>query len=229
VYQESKHGNIFQSKERDWNWDHVPWRVGVDFRAPTCAVCHSNLLTTGGDVLAPRTHDFGARLWVRLFGLPYTHPQPQNGDTSIIRNKDGQQLPTTFTGEPASQFLIDPTEQARRLNLMKGLCRSCHNRDWVDGHFDKLAHSILETDRMTRAATDLMSKAWNLGLADPSNPFDEPIERLWMKQWLYYANSIRLGSAMGGPDSASFGNGWFDLTTHLREMGDWVNTKAKAK
>jgi hypothetical protein len=230
VYEESKHGNIFHSKEREWDWDQVPWRVGVDFRAPTCAVCHSSLLVTpGGDVVAPRTHDFGARLWVRLFGLPYTHPQPKSGDTSIIRNRDGQPLPTTFAGEPASQFLIDADEQARRQAVMKGVCRSCHNRDWVDGHFDKLAHTIQETDRMTAAATELMRRAWAAGLADPSNPFDESLERRWMKQWLLYANSIRLASAMNGPDHASFEGGWFELTTHLREFQEEIDSKTKAK
>jgi hypothetical protein len=134
-----------------------------------------------------------------------------------------------FTGEPAGEFLIDAKEQDRRKNLMIGVCRSCHNRDWVDGHFEKLAHTIQETDRMTRTATDLMQKAWNMGLADKTNPFDEPIERQWMKQWLYYANSIRLGSAMNGPDYASFQTGWFDLTTHLREMREWIDTKATAQ
>lgn len=230
VYEESKHGNIFHSKEKEWNWNHVPWQVGVDFRAPTCAVCHSSLITTpDGDVVAQRTHDFGARLWVRLFGLPYTHPQPKSGDTSIIRNKDGQPLPSAFTGEPASEFLIDSKEQARRQDIMKGVCHACHSRNVVDGHFDRLAHTIAETDRMTRTATDLMQKAWDLGLADKTNLFDEPIERQWMKQWLYYANSIRLGSAMGGPDNATFQDGWFDLTTHLREMQDWVNEKGARK
>ena len=48
-----------------------------------------------------------------------------------------------------------------------------------------------------------------------------------MKQWLFYANSIRLGSAMGGPDHASFETGWFDLTTHLREMQELIDAKAK--
>ncbi len=227
VYKESKHGNIFLSKEKEWDWNHVPWRVGEDFRAPTCAVCHSSLITSpDGDVIAPRTHDFGARLWVRLFGLPYTHPQPKSGDTTIIRNKDGQPLPATFKGEIASEFLIDAKEQARRQNIMKGVCHACHNQDWVDGHFDKLQHTIAETDHMTRTATDLMQRAWGLGLADPSNPFDESIERQWMKQWLYYANSIRLGSAMGGADNATFQTGWFDLTTHLREMQDWIDAKS---
>ncbi len=44
VYKESKHGNIFLSKKQEYNLDHVPWRVGKDFRAPTCAVCHNSLI-----------------------------------------------------------------------------------------------------------------------------------------------------------------------------------------
>ena len=80
---------------------------------------------------------------------------------------------------------------------------------------------------MTRTATGLMQTAWGLGLADRSDPFDEPIERQWMKQWLYYANSIRLASAMGGADNATFQTGWFDLTTHLREMHDWIDASEK--
>ena len=112
---------------------------------------------------------------------------------------------------------------------MKGVCRSCHNRDWVDGHFDRLEHTIRETDHMTAVATELMRKAWDAGLADPANPFDEPLERRWMKQWLYYANSIRLSSAMSGADHASFESGWFDLTTHLREFQEKIASKTKPK
>ena len=228
VYLESKHGNIFNSQERAWNWDRVPWRVGQDFQAPTCAACHNALLTSpDGDVIAPRTHDFGARLWVRLFGLPYSHPQPKSGDTSIIRNKDRQPLPTAFTGEPAAEFLVDAKEQALRQGVMKGVCRSCHNQDWVAGHFDKLSNTILETDQMTRSATELMQKAWAQGLADPGNPFDEPIERRWTKQWLYYASSIRMGSAMMSANHTTFETGWVDLTTGLREMEEWIDSKRK--
>ena len=50
---------------------------------------------------------------VRLFGLPI-HPQPKDGRTYRIKNKDGQPLPTTFTGVPASGFLIGKAEQAKR-------------------------------------------------------------------------------------------------------------------
>ena len=94
VYRESKHGNIFLSKEKEWDMKNVPWVVGKDFQAPTCASCHNSLLVSDdGTVIAQRNHDFGSRLWVRLFGLIYSHPQPKSGNTTIIKNQDG--LPST--------------------------------------------------------------------------------------------------------------------------------------
>ncbi|MFQ5646887.1 MAG: multiheme c-type cytochrome, partial [bacterium] len=44
VYMVSKHGNIFSSLGKEWNFKAVPWTVGRDFTAPTCAVCHISLL-----------------------------------------------------------------------------------------------------------------------------------------------------------------------------------------
>ena len=230
VLEENRVYRALLDPQQEWNWDRVPWRVGVDFRAPTCAVCHSSLITSPEDnVIAQRTHDFGARLWVRLFGLPHSHSQPKSGDTTSIKNKDSQPLPSAFTGELASESLIDAKEQARRQAIMKSVCRACHNVDVVDGHFAKLENTIKETDKMTLTATELMRKAWDRSLADKTNPFDEPIERRWMKQWLFYANSIRLGSAMMGPDHSSFHHGWFDLTTDLQEMQDWIDSRTKSK
>lgn len=220
VYAESKHGNIFLSKHSEWDFNSVPWKLGTDFSAPTCAVCHNSLVTSpDGSVIAERSHDFGARLWVRLFGLIYTHPQPKAGDTSIIRNKDGLSLPTTFTGEPALEYLINGDEQARRKNIMKAVCNGCHNTDWTDSHFIKLENTLKETDKMTLAAMTLLLEAWKLGLADDANPFDEALEQKWIKQWLFYGNTARYASAMtGAPDYVAFKYGWWGLTTNLEEM-----------
>jgi hypothetical protein len=228
VYKESKHGNIFFSKRQEWDMNAVPWTVGKDFKAPTCAVCHNSLIASpSGSVLAERTHDFGSRLWVRLFGLIYSHPQPLSGDTTVIKNKDGLPLPTTFAGLPASEFLIDKTEQEKRLRSMKSVCNGCHNRDWINGHFAKLASTMRETDAMTQAATNLMEEAWNNGLEYKSNPFDEPIEQRWTMQWLFYANSVRYASAMtGAPDYAAFKHGWWDMTNNLAEMKEMIELKS---
>lgn len=227
VYKESKHGNIYDSKHREWNFGNVPWTAGKDFKTPTCATCHNSLLISpDGDVIAERTHDFGSRLWVRLFGLIYSHPQPKSGDTTIIKNKDGLPLPTTFTGEFASEYLIDGKEQDKRLSLMKGICNSCHSSDWINGHLTKLENTIKETNEMTFSATKLMTEAWEKGIEDQSNPFDESIEKMWIRQWLFYSSSIRYASAMtGAPDYASFKLGWWELSDNLQKMRDMIDIK----
>ncbi len=227
VYKESKHGAIYASKKDDWDFGAVPWVLGKDFNAPTCATCHVSLIVSpDGEVIAERTHDFGARLWVRLFGLIYSHAQPVSGDTSIIRNKDGLSMPTAFTGEPATKYLIDGAEQDRRKGVMKEICRGCHGTSWIDNHFEKLDNTIKETNEMTLSATQLMVEAWEKGIEDISNPFDEEIEKLWIKQWLFYPSSIRYASAMtGAPDYASFKNGWWELSDNLRKMRNRIDIK----
>jgi len=233
VYKESKHGNIFHSNYSKWNFNSVPWRAGKDFQAPTCATCHNSLIATpDGKVVAERTHDFGARLWIRLFGLIYSHPQPIHGDTSTLKNKDGFPLPTAFTGEVAKEGLIDGKQQAKRKQLMGGICKQCHSTSWTTQHFLKLENTIKEVDQMVLASTLLLLEAWKQGLAEGipqgKNPFDESIEQMWIRQWLFYANSIKYASAMtGAPDYATFKHGWWNLTENLQHMKDWIEFKKK--
>ena len=231
VYDESKHGDIFFSKQYEWNFTSVPWTVGKDFKAPTCATCHNSLIVSPiGNVLIERTHNFGSRLWVRLFGLIYSHPQPKSGDTTIIKNKDNLPLPTTFSGELAASYLIDTADQEKRIGSMKSLCQGCHSTDWTNGHFTKLENTLKETNEMIKTATALMGEAWGKGTEDNTNPFDESIEQMWVKQWLFYSNSIRYASAMtGAPDYAAFKNGWWYLTDNLLHMKEWIELKQRKK
>lgn len=231
VYRESKHGNLFLSKGSKWIMDDVPWVVGKDFQAPTCAACHNSLLLSpDGTVIAQRTHDFGSRLWVRLFGLIYSHPQPKSGNTTIIRNADGIPLPTTFIGQPASVYLIDASEQASRQESMEAVCKSCHSTLWTVGHFAHLDTIINETDMMTVAATQLASKSWKSGIEDSSNPFDEEIEMMWIEQWLFFANTMRYSAAMtGAPDYEAFKHGWWDMSKNLQHMKDMMELKTMLK
>jgi len=229
VYKVSKHGNIFLSKNKEWNFNSVPWTLGKDFTAPTCAVCHNSLIVSPqGEVIAERTHDFGSRLWIRLFGLIYSHPQAKSGNTSIIRNKDGLPMPTTFSGELAKGFLIDSKEQQSRFNRMKAICNGCHNRDWINGHFDRMHEHIKKVDEMVLTATQLMQKAWDMGIEDPANPFDEAIEKMWIEQWLFYANTVRYASAMTGAyDYTGFNLGWWELSKNVQEMKDAIEIKSR--
>lgn len=219
VYRESKHGNIALSMGEEWNWGAVPWVPGRDFKAPTCATCHASALAdTDGTVLVERTHDFGSRLWVRLFGLPYAHPQPKTGATDGIRNAEGQPLPTTFAGEPASEYLLTAEEQKIRRDEITKVCVLCHNTDYAQSFLERLEAEIERTNEMTRRATALLQRIWKAGGADPANPFDELAEMKWVENWLFYATSIRYARAMGGPDHAGFKNGWWALHRNLLEL-----------
>ena len=227
VYKVSKHGNIFQSNQEKWNFDNVPWVLGKDFTAPTCATCHNSLIVSpDGEVIAQRSHDFGARLWVRIFGLIYSHPQPKSGDTTVIKNSNGQTLPTSFDGKPASEFLISKDEQLKRKDIMTGVCKACHSSNWVEGHFKRFDSTVAEADKMVKAATDLVSEAWKRKLADPSNPFDEGIEHMWINQWLFFANTVRYASAMTGAyDYTGFNLGWWEMSRNLVEMHEKIYKK----
>jgi len=227
VYKESKHGNIFSARGEGWNFDSVPWVISKDFKAPSCTVCHSSLIMNPeGKVVAERTHNFDSRIWERIFGLIYSHPQPKHGATYQIKNADGLPLPTTFDNRHASDFLITQAEARSRQGQMEKICKSCHSTDWVQKHFEKFDNTNKETNGMVLSATQLMQRAWDKKIADNKNPFDETIELTWAQQWLFYANSIRYSSAMtGAPDYAAFKNGWWYLTKTLQEMKDRIEKK----
>lgn len=234
VYMVSKHGNIYSSKATDWNFDATPWVVGSDFSAPTCATCHISLIATkDGEVVSHRTHQMNDRSKWRIFGLPYAHVHPKGADTSIIKNKAGLPLPTELTGEAVASFLIDSKEQWERTERMKKICLSCHSSQWVDGQFARFENTIETTNKMTLAATKLLLTAWEKGAARGLNQndsiFNEAIEKMWVEQWLFYANSTRFAAAMAGADYGVFANGRWYMSKNLQMMADWLEFKLSSK
>jgi hydroxylamine dehydrogenase len=232
VYQVSKHGNIFQAMSGDWNLEALPWTVGKDFKAPTCAACHVSLLVTeDGTVLAKRTHRMNDRLWWRLLGLVYSHPHPKDPDVAKIKNADGMTLATTLGGKPASKYLIDAKEQAARKATMSKVCLACHSNQWVDGQFKRLEASIKSSDAMVLASTEIMRDIWQKGLAvgpGKGSPFDEYIEQVWVEQWLFFGNSVRYASAMAGADLGVFENGRWNMAKNVQKMHDWLRARQAA-
>jgi len=225
IYSVSKHGNIFFSNKSTYTMDTIPWTIGRDFNAPTCAVCHISLLEdTEGEVVAIRTHQMNDRLHTRLFGLPYAHPHPLSPNTSTIINADGLQLPTNLDGTPVTEALIDTATQQERKKTMQQVCRSCHSDQWVDKHFAALDAVISSTNRRTLTATEVLLAAWQQNLvpgpASNDSPFNDGLEKLWVEQWLFYANSVRLSAAMAGADYGVFENGRWYLARNLQDMRD---------
>jgi hypothetical protein len=227
IYQVSKHGNIYSSIGKKWNFEEVPWTVGEDFTAPTCATCHVSLVVTPeGDVVAERTHQMNNRLPWRMFGLIYAHAHPKSPDTTVIKNKSGLPLPTDLNGEPASTYLIDNNEQQKRRKILQKVCLTCHSQQWVDGHWTRFENNIRTTNEMTVTATELMLKAWEAGaakgLGQNDSIFNEAIEKKWMEQWLFFANSTRMSSAMLGTDYGVFDNGRWYMAKSIQEIYDWL-------
>ena len=82
---------------------------------------------------------------------------------------------------------------------------------------------------MTLTATKILLSAWEKraakGLAQKDSIFNEAIERKWVEQWLFYANSTRFASAMMGADYGVFAKGRWSLSKNLQEMLDWLEFK----
>jgi len=230
VYMASKHGGIFSAMNRSWNFSNVPWTIGKDFKAPTCAACHISLLVdTDETVISERTHQMNNRLSWRIFGLIYAHPHPESPDTSIIRNKDNLPLPTDFDGGFSTDFLIDEKEQKQRTQSMQAVCRACHDTSWVRGYWKRYENTITQTNDETWTATEIMGQIWKQGLAEGlnknANPYDEAVEKIWSAVWLFHANSARFASAMaGGGDYGVFANGRYHLNKRIQELKDFLKT-----
>jgi hydroxylamine dehydrogenase len=231
VYAASKHGNIFSSHQAQWNFTHVPWTIGKDFTAPTCAVCHISLtVNSDGQVINERTHQMSDRLGWRIFGLIYAHPQPKSPDTTVIRNTVGLPLPTNLDGSLASDFLIGSDEFKQRRRTMQNTCLNCHDTAWVTGYFQRLDNTVSTANEAVLTATQQMQTIWKKGYAQGdgkgNSMFDESIERRWSDAWLLYANDIRFVSAMaGGGDYGVFEDGRYYLTKTVMDLQDWINTR----
>ena len=230
VYTASKHGNIYSAMNKSWDFNAVPWTIGKDFTAPTCATCHISLLVnTDEEVVTERTHQMNNRLPWRIFGLIYAHPHPLSPDTTVIRNKNGLPLPATLDGEFAAEYLIDEKERETRKKAIQAACLNCHDTSWVKGHWQRFENTIRETNGDIRLATEVMGDIWREGLADfKANPFDEAIEKKWTDAWQLYANTTRFASAMGGGgDYGVYAGGRYQLTQALLELNDWLNLRKK--
>ena len=234
VYNVSKHGNIYHSKKEKWDFNAVPWTVGRDFTAPTCAVCHISLIVSEEkDIIAKRTHRMNDRLPWRIFGLIYAHAHPKSPDTAIIRNKAGLPLPTELTGEQIDEYVIGKDEQEKRQNRMEQLCLSCHSTNWVRGHFNRFENSLATTNKATLTSTKIILSAWDQGIADglaqKDSIFNEGIEKKWVEQWLFYANSTRFASAMAGADYGAFANGRYYMSKNIQDMMELFKMKLYLK
>ena len=83
---------------------------------------------------------------------------------------------------------------------------------------------------MTLTATHILTDAWKAGVASETpSIFDEAIEKQWVEQWLFYANSTRFASAMMGADYGVFANGRWFMSKNIQQMSDYLKFLLSAK
>jgi hydroxylamine dehydrogenase len=173
IYAESKHGAIYHSQGEKWNWQAAPevWTAGVDYRAPTCAVCH---MSGGGGTTA--THDVSERLSWEL----------QAPET--IR-------PSSFQPWPSKAKWW----QARA--KMQGICRQCHSQVWVSSHYFQLDEAVAEYNNLYyKPVRQKLDQLQHEGLLPRDAFFTSPLWVEYYELWNRVGRSARMGAAMMAPD-----------------------------
>jgi len=204
IYNESKHGDIYQAFKHEYNFDSAPgsWTPGVDYRAPTCASCHMS-----GSGKQPTTHDVTERLSWELQAPLTVRPQdfkpfPSGTDWKVERNK------------------------------MKDICKQCHSAAWVEDHYTQTDKAVEEYNEVYfKPAKKMLDELYAKGLLDNTKFFDEHEEVEFYELWHHEGRRARMGSAMMAPDYAWWHgfyeckhrfNRFMEAARHLIE----TNTKA---
>lgn len=200
IYEESKHGAIYHAEGDSWNWDAAPgtWTPGVDYRAPTCSVCHMSAING-----VAATHDVTERLsWETQ--APIT-----------VR-------PSDFKPWPAQ------TDWKEERDKMKRVCLACHSQAWADSHFERLdavVHSYNEIyfKPMKKRVDQLYEK----GLLSKKRALDEKIEIDLYELWHHEGRRARFGAAMMAPDYAWW-HGFYEMKKRCMELDTEIEELIKS-
>ena len=190
IYTESKHGAIYDTDGDMWNWTAAPgaWTPGVDYRSPTCSVCHMS-----GNGELQTTHDVTERLaWETQAPL-------------TVR-------PADFKAWPAA------TDWKVEREKMKTVCLSCHSDDWVDGHFNNFDGAVANYDETYyKPMKKLIDELYEKGLLSKDKPLDEELEIDAYELWHHEGRRARFGAAMMAPDYAWW-HGFYELKKRCMEI-----------
>lgn len=173
IYEESKHGILFFSKQDEMNLDNEKWIAGEDYwAAPTCATCHMSQTKTQ-DV----THDVGMR--ISWNNRPAVSIRPEVSDAKM--------------GLPGK----DVPWQVRREN-MQDVCMSCHQTQWVDNFYIQY-DALVELYNTKFAIPGKELYELSAPLKSPV-PFANKIDFTWFEIWHHEGRRARHGASMMAPD-----------------------------
>lgn len=205
IYNESKHGAIYHAEGDSWNWDAAPgtWTPGVDYRTPTCSVCHMSGING-----VATTHDVTERLaWETQAPL-------------TIR-------PSEFKPFPAK------TDWKEERQKMKQVCLACHSPNWTDGHFERFDAAVKNyNENYFKPMKALIDNLYKKKLLSKEKALDEQPEIDMYELWHYEGRRARFGAAMMAPDYAWW-HGFYELKKRCMrieaEVAEILKTAKPAK
>ena len=183
IYNESKHGAIYHAEGESWNWDAAPgtWTPGVDYRTPTCSVCHMSGING-----VATTHDVTERLaWETQAPL-------------TVR-------PSEYKPFPAKN------DWRKERQKMEKVCLSCHSAKWAKGHFDRFDAAVENYNEVYyKPMKKLIDELYEKKLLSKEKPLDEKLEIDMYELWHYEGRRARFGAAMMAPDYAWW-HGFYEM------------------
>jgi len=202
IYRESKHGTIYHAEGDEWNWNAAPgmWTPGVDYRAPTCSVCHMSGING-----VATTHDVTERLsWETQAPL-------------TVR-------PSDFAPWPAKNDWRQEREK------MEKVCGACHSEAWTKGHFNNMDAAIANyNDVYYKPMKKLVDELYEKNLLNKDKALDEVIEIEMYELWHHEGRRARFGAAMMAPDYAWW-HGFYELkkrSMKIEELAEQLLTSGK--
>lgn len=211
VYQESKHGILWQANKGKLNTDRSKWTVGVDYSAaPSCATCHLSATRTQGV-----THDVGERiswtlrpaistklnmivyddLWKE--DLPEGTPLPNVGDS--YKGKDGK---------TRKVIAVLPWDERRQ--RMQDVCSGCHAGGQITGFYQQFDNLVeLYNEKFAKPAAAIMGELYKANKLTAAQ-MDEKLEWTYYELWHHEGRRARHGASMSGPDYAWW-HGMYDV------------------
>lgn len=189
IFNNSKHGHIYNSDSANWNWDSAPdaWEPG-DYRAPTCATCHMSGI---GDLST--THNVSERLYWVLWSKE-----------SKVRGSDDVLSPILGDG-PAGR------------DKMERVCSNCHSSQHTEGFFAQGDKAVrLYNEGYYKPATALLNELKAEGLLK-DNPWQDEFQITYYHLWHHEGRRARQGAMMGAADYAHW-HGFFELQQDLYKL-----------
>ncbi len=193
IYNESKHGIVYQAFKDEMNLGSSKWVLGEDYdAAPTCATCH---MSAAPDL--PVTHNVGLRIkW---------NNRPVISKLAHLTDRKWGLASASVTGDQ------------RRKNMEK-VCIVCHNEVFVKNFYLQYEGLLdLYHDKFAGPGLKLYGLATQVIKAvkgDRYAKFSQMIGYTWFELWHHEGRRARHAASMQAPDY-THGHGTYDLAKNF--------------